>query len=172
MKNIVLIGMPSAGKSTVGVILAKTLGMNFIDTDLVIQEKTGKLLQDIINQQGTESFLETEEDVVLSLKVNNTIVATGGSVVLCDKAIKHLKQSGIVIYLQIEFQEIVKRLDNITTRGVVLAKGQNLEAMYNQRVLLYESYSDIIIDCSNKAVEEIIFKIINIIKEEILWEKH
>ena len=163
MRNIVLIGMPSAGKSTVGVILAKTLGMNFIDTDLVIQEKTGRLLQKIINDDGINDFLKIEENSILSLKVKNTIIATGGSVIFSDKAIEYLKQEGIAVYLKVQFEEIVKRLDNITTRGVVLANGQSLKDMYNQRVPLYEKCADIIIDCSNKGVEKIIHKI----KEEI-----
>ncbi|MBC8061985.1 MAG: shikimate kinase [Clostridiaceae bacterium] len=168
MNNIVLIGMPSAGKSTLGVVLAKTLGMNFIDTDLVIQQKTGRLLQKIINEDGIKDFLKIEENSILSLKVNNTVIATGGSVIFCGKAIEYLKQESIVVYLKVEFDEIVKRLDNITTRGVVLATGQNLKDMYNERAPLYEKYSDVIIDCSNKVVEEIIS---NVIKEEKLWEK-
>ena len=161
MKNIVLIGMPSAGKSTVGVVLAKTLGMSFVDSDLVIQEKTGRLLQDIINEDGIDDFLEIEENSILSLKVKNTIIATGGSVIFCNKAIEHLKLEGIVVYLKVEFEEIVKRLDNITTRGVVLANGYSLKDMYNERAPLYEKYSDVIIDCSKKGVEEIIFNVIN-----------
>lgn len=165
MKNIVLIGMPGAGKSTVGVILAKTLGMNFIDTDLVIQEKAGRLLQDIINHDGIKDFLEIEEDCVISLKVKNTIIATGGSVIFSDKAIEHLKLEGTVVYLKVEFEEIAKRLDNITTRGVVLEDGQSLKDMYNQRVPLYEKYADIIIDCLDQGAEKIILKIKDEIKK-------
>jgi len=159
MKNIVLIGMPSAGKSTVGVVLAKTLGMCFIDTDLIIQEKTGRLLQAIINQDGIENFLKIEEAVMLSVDVKNTVIATGGSVVFCKNAIEHLKVEGLVVYLKVSFEEIEKRLDDITTRGVVLANGQSLRDMYEQRAPLYEKYSDIIIDCSDKGVEEIIFNV-------------
>ena len=161
MKNIVLIGMPSAGKSTVGVVLAKTLGMCFIDTDLIIQEKTSRLLQAIINQDGIENFLKIEEAVMLSVDVKNTVIATGGSVVFCKNAIEHLKVEGLVVYLKVSFEEIEKRLDDITTRGVVLANGQSLRDMYEQRAPLYEKYSDIVIDCSDKVVEEIIFNIIN-----------
>ena len=159
MKNIVLIGMPSAGKSTVGVVLAKTLGMCFIDTDLIIQEKTSRLLQAIINQDGIENFLKIEEAVMLSVDVKNTVIATGGSVVFCKNAIEHLKVEGLVVYLKVSFEEIEKRLDDITTRGVVLANGQSLRDMYEQRAPLYEKYSDIIIDCSDKGVEEIIFNV-------------
>jgi len=168
MRNIVLIGMPSAGKSTVGVVLAKTLGMNFIDTDLVIQENTGRLLQNIINEDGIEDFLKIEKDSILSIKTQNTVIATGGSVIFCDLAMEQLKTEGIIIYLKVEFEEIVKRLEDITTRGVVLANGQDLKAMYIEREPLYKKYSDIIIDCSNYGVEEII---LNVIKEEKFWEK-
>ena len=159
MKNIVLIGMPSAGKSTVGVVLAKTLGMGFIDTDLEIQEKTGRLLQAIINEDGIEDFLKIEEAVMLAVDVKNTVIATGGSVVFCNNAVEHLKVEGLVVYLKVSFEEIEKRLDDITTRGVVLANGQSLRDMYEQRAPLYEKYSDIIIDCSDKGVEEIIFNV-------------
>jgi shikimate kinase len=163
MRNIVLIGMPSAGKSTVGVILAKTLGMSFTDTDLVIQQSTGRLLQEIINTDGVKDFLKIEESNILSLKVRKTVIATGGSVIFSEVAIDHLKKEGIIVYLRVEFEEIIKRLDNITTRGVVLANGQNLNDMYNQRAPLYEKYADIIIDCTNKSVEEIVC----ILKNEI-----
>jgi len=159
-RNIVLIGMPSAGKSTIGVILAKTLGMRFIDTDLVIQENEGQLLQDIISTYGISGFLEIEEDSVLSLKYKTTVIATGGSVVYSKKAMMHLKQDGIVVYLKLGYEEIVKRIENILTRGVIMDKGQSLLDMYNQRIPLYERYSDIIIDCSNKNIEDIIHSII------------
>src|SRR4030042_2495219 len=140
MKNIVIIGMPGAGKSTMGVILAKTLGRNFIDTDIVAQETTGRLLQDIIDKEGTAAFLKTEEKTILSLHCHNAVIATGGSVVFSEKAMKHLKKDGIVIYLNISFEEMVRRLNNITTRGIVLVAGQGLLDMYDQRVPLYEKY--------------------------------
>ena len=126
MKNIVLIGMPGAGKSTMGVILAKTLGRNFIDTDIVAQETTGRLLQDIIDKEGTAAFLKTEEKTILSLHCHNAVIATGGSVVFSKKAMDHLKKDGIVIWLDISFEEMVRRLNNITTRGIVLGAGQGL----------------------------------------------
>jgi shikimate kinase len=161
MKNIILIGMPSAGKSTVGVILAKTLGMNFIDTDIVIQKNTGRLLQEIINSDGIDAFLKIEESTLLSLNFSNFVIATGGSVVLSEKSMDYLKKEGIVIYLYIIFKEMIQRLNNIMTRGVVLSEGQSLLDLYNQRISLYEKYADITIDCSDMDIEKIIENAIN-----------
>jgi shikimate kinase len=156
MKNIVIIGMPGAGKSTMGVILAKTLGRNFIDTDIVAQETSGRLLQEIIDTDGTGAFLETEEKTILSLQGKNAVIATGGSVVFSEKAMEHLKKDGVVLYLKISFEEMVRRLKNVTTRGIVLVAGQSLSDMYNQRVPLYEKYADITIDCSGGDFEQCI----------------
>ncbi|MFY9799997.1 MAG: shikimate kinase [Methanoregula sp.] len=161
MKNIVIIGMPGAGKSTMGVILAKTLGRNFIDTDIVAQENTGRLLQEIIDNEGTGAFLETEEKTILSLHGHNAVIATGGSVVFSEKAMEHLKKDGVIIYLKISFEEMVRRLNNITTRGIVLDAGQSLFDMYNQRVPLYEKYADITIDCSDGDFEHCIGNVID-----------
>ncbi len=160
MKNIVIIGMPGAGKSSVGVILAKTLGMNFIDTDRVIQENTGRLLQDIIHSDGIEAFLTTEERAILSLDFPGSVIATGGSVVLSEKSMDYLKKDGLVFYFFISFEKMVERLKNIKTRGIVAADGQSLLEMYNQRIPLYEKYADITIDCSDDNIEDIIGKVI------------
>jgi len=160
MKNIVIIGMPGAGKSTMGVILAKTLGRNFIDTDIVAQEQSGKLLQEIIDNEGTDAFLKTEEHTILSLHCRNAVIATGGSVVFSEKAMEHLKNGGVVIYLKISFEEMSRRLRNITTRGIVLAAGQSLRDMYTQRVPLYEKYADITIDCSGSDFEDCIGQVL------------
>jgi shikimate kinase len=156
LSNIVLIGMPGAGKSTVGVVLAKTLGMNFIDTDLVIQEREKKLLQEILNCDGTERFLKIEEDCVSSLDCRDSVIATGGSVVYSGSAMKHLKDIGRVIYLRLDYKEIEKRIRNIKTRGVILQKGQTLQDIYVQRLPLYEKYADAVIDCAAKDVEKIV----------------
>jgi shikimate kinase len=161
MKNIVIIGMPGAGKSTMGVILAKILGRNFTDTDIVAQEHTGRLLQEIIDEDGTDAFLKTEEKTILSLHGHHAVIATGGSVVFSEKAMEHLKKDGVVIYLDVSFEEMVRRLKNITTRGIVLVAGQSLRDMYNQRVPLYEKYADITIDCSDGDVENCIGNVMN-----------
>jgi shikimate kinase len=159
--NIVIIGMPGAGKSTMGVILAKTLGMKFIDTDIAIQEQTGRLLQDIIDRDGPDAFQKTEEKTILSLHCHNTVIATGGSVVFSGKAMEHLKSDGFVIYLEISFEDMVRRLNNITTRGIVLVAGQSLREMYDQRLPLYETYADITIDCSDDDFEGSIGNVID-----------
>jgi shikimate kinase len=161
MRNIILTGMPGAGKSTVGVILAKTLGMNFIDTDIVLQENSGRMLQEIINTEGIDAFLQAEESVIVSLNGENTIIATGGSVVFSEKSMQYLKKQGIIIYLSLSYEEMVRRIRNITTRGIVLAADQSLPDLYNQRLPLYEKYADRTIDCSDRDVEKIVENILN-----------
>ncbi|WP_292427799.1 shikimate kinase [Methanoregula sp.] len=160
MKNIILIGMPGAGKSTVGVILAKALGRTFIDTDIVIQENAGRLLQEIIDREGPDAFLKIEEKTILSLHCHNSVIATGGSVVFSQKAMESLKKEGVVIYLAISFEEMEERLRNITTRGIVLFSGESLSDMYHERVPLYEKYADITVDCSKGDFEKIVEKVI------------
>lgn len=159
--NIVLIGMPASGKSTVGVILAKVLGKKFIDTDLVIQQRENALLADIIKEKGVEGFMKSEEEAILSVDENNTVIATGGSAVYGEKAMEHLKENGTVIYLKVEKAELFKRLKNIKERGVVLKQGETLEEMYDNRSVLYEKYADIIIEERKCTIEETIEKIQN-----------
>ena len=159
--NIVLIGMPASGKSTAGVILAKELGKKFIDTDLVIQERENALLADIIKDKGVAGFMKTEEEAILSVDVNNTVIATGGSAVYGEKAMEHLKENGTVVYLKVEKDELFKRLTDIKERGVVLREGENIEEMYDSRIVLYEKYADIIIEERDSTIEETISKIQN-----------
>jgi shikimate kinase len=161
MKNIVLIGMPGAGKSTTGVILAKALRRQFIDTDLVIQEFTGRLLQDIIDTDGPDAFKILEEETVLSLHYQRAVIATGGSVVFSGRAMQHLKSKGVVVYLKISFDEMEKRLRNITTRGIVLSRGETLQEMYDERIPLYEKYADITIECSDDDFETVVGNVIS-----------
>ena len=159
--NIVLIGMPASGKSTAGVILAKVLGKKFIDTDLVIQEREKALLADIIKDKGVAGFMKIEEEAILSVDVNNTVIATGGSAVYGEKAMEHLKENGTVVYLKVEKDELFKRLTDIKERGVVLREGENIEEMYDSRIVLYEKYADIIIEERDSTIEETIRKIQN-----------
>ncbi len=157
--NIVLTGMPASGKSTVGVILAKVLGMNFIDTDLVIQKREDALLHEIIKSKGVEGFLKCEEDAVLSINTDNSIIATGGSVVYSEKGMKHLSENGKVVYLKVDKKELFSRLKNINERGVVLRDGESLEEMYDERSVLYEKFAEIVIDEANSSIEETVVKI-------------
>lgn len=160
VNNIVLIGMPGAGKSTVGVILAKVLGMLFIDTDLVIQEKENRLLQNIIDNDGISRFMNIEERTILSVKPEHpAVIATGGSAVYSTAAMEHLKKDGIIVYLKLDFHEIEKRLKNISTRGIVIDRGCSLLDVFIQRIPLYEKYADITVDCMKKDTEMIVREI-------------
>lgn len=159
-KNIILIGIPGAGKSTVGVILAKTLGMQFIDCDILIQQQTGRRLQQILDEDGPDAFRQIEEEAILSLHPHNSVIATGGSVVWSKTAMEHLKSLGLVVYLEISFSEMEKRIRNITTRGIVLMPNQTLREMYDSRVPLYEQYADITIASSDKDPESLIVEIL------------
>lgn len=165
MKNIILVGMPSCGKSTVGVVLAKTLNKDFVDTDLLIQRREKKTLQEIINTEGNEYFHKVEEEVLLSFDEEDYVVATGGSAIYFDRAIEHFKEKGTVVYIRVSLDTVLERLNNIKTRGVTLEKGQTLEDLYNMRIPLYEKHADVIIDADNCTVEETIEKIIEKIEE-------
>lgn len=160
MDNIILIGMPGAGKSTLGVLLAKAMGKLFVDTDIIIQQKTKRLLQDIIDNDGTEAFISLEEEILLSVNEKNTVIATGGSAVYSEKAMEHFKKSGKIVYLHVDFDEIVKRVTNITTRGIVLKNGKTLSDAFDERKPLYDRFADITIDCTGNSVEESVKKII------------
>ena len=158
--NIILIGMPGSGKSTCGVLAAKALLKNFYDTDLLLQGLEQNRLQDIIDGRGTEYFLTAEEKAILSLDLNATVIATGGSVIYSEKAMQHLRSMGRVIYLHLDFEVMKERISNITTRGVVLKEGTTLEDMYAERLPLYERWADAIIDCNDDTVEQTVNKIV------------
>ena len=162
-ENIVLIGMPGVGKSTVGVILAKVLGYQFIDADLVIQKRESRLLHEIISEEGLDGFLKAEENanVYIAQNEEKSIVATGGSVVYCEKAMQELKKTGRVIYLELEYDQLKKRLGNLKGRGVVLKDGQDLRGLYEERIPLYEKYADLTVNEKNLDVEQTLQKIVD-----------
>lgn len=153
--------MSGAGKSTLGVLLAKALGKHFVDSDICIQQHTGKLLQEIIDTEGIDRFMAVEEEVVSSLQAENTVIATGGSVVYSQKAMNALKQNGTVVYLQVGYEELVKRLSNITTRGIVFKGAQDLQTVYQERLPLYEQYADVTVFCTGRGIEECVEEIVN-----------
>ncbi|MCI6495579.1 MAG: shikimate kinase [Anaeromassilibacillus sp.] len=164
MKNVVMVGMPGSGKSTIGVILAKSLGFDFVDTDLVICKREGKKLQEIIDTEGLEKFLEIEQQVGEEISPVNSVVATGGSMILSDEAMKNLKKDGIVVYVEVPLEILKKRITNMKTRGIAFKKGETLEDIFRVRTPLYEKYADITItadentvpeDCVNQIVERI-----------------
>lgn len=164
MKNITMIGAPSCGKSTVGVLLAKRLGMSFIDVDIVIQEKTGKLLKEIIAEQGTDGFIKVEGDIAASLEAENSVIAPGGSICYEDWAMEHLKAISTVVYLRISYEEMEKRIGNVVDRGVAIPDGYTLKDLYDERAKLYEQYADIIIDETGKEFGEIVDELRNIME--------
>ena len=153
--NIILIGMPSAGKSTVGVILAKLLAYGFLDTDLLIQGREGLPLRAIIEQRGIDGFLAAEEAACLSLYAERTVIATGGSVIYSSAAMRHLKQLGRVVYLDVDFDTLSRRLHDVRGRGVVLRDGQSLADLYDERTRLYRKYADLTVPEKGLSLEEV-----------------
>lgn len=164
--NIVLIGMPGSGKSTAGVILAKVLGYQFVDADLLIQEQEGKLLHEIIEEQGTEGFIQVENRVNAQIDVRHTVIATGGSVVYGKEAMEHLKEIGTVVYLEVPFERLEKRLTDIKGRGVVLKDGQTLLDLFHERTPLYEKYADITTCENGLSVEETVETLVKILEKQ------
>ena len=162
--NLILIGMPASGKSTVGVILAKVIGYDFIDSDLLIQKKEGMRLADIIKKKGIDGFLEVENEVNASIEASQCVIATGGSAVYGEEAMKHLREIGAVIYLQVDYSVIQKRLHNIRQRGVVLRQGQTLQDLYDERTVLYEKYADLIVREGSGEIEGVVARIIRTLR--------
>ena len=160
MKNIVLIGMPGAGKSTIGVILAKSLLLDFCDTDLIIQKSTGESLCDTISKKGIDEFIKLEEAVITSQTFVDSVIATGGSAVYGRGAMEKLQENGLVVYLKVSPEELEKRITNIHTRGIAMKEGTTIAELYNQRAPLYEKYADVTIECDSLSPEECVDLII------------
>ncbi len=163
MKNVVLIGMPGAGKSTIGVLLAKSMLMDFVDTDLLIQKKHSSSLCNIINSKGIDEFLRIENDVICSWEFANCVIATGGSAVYGEEAMKKLSANGTVVYLKLTPNELEKRINNIHTRGIAMKEGTTIGELYSQRAPLYEKYSDKVLNCESLTPEQCVDAIIQMI---------
>ena len=162
LNNIVLIGMPGAGKSTVGVILAKTIGHDFLDTDIVMSRRYATNLQNLVDKIGYEEFIKAESHVITTLQCENTVIATGGSVVLNEESMKKLHEKGTIIFLDVPFDEIQRRLVDIKTRGIAFAPHQTLTDMYNARLPLYKKYADFTIEVkpNGNSTEDVIAQIL------------
>lgn len=160
MKNVILIGMPAVGKSTVGVVVAKRLGFEFIDTDLLIQKQEGKLLKDIIEERGIDGFLEVENQVNKDVETSGAVIAPGGSVVYCKEAMEHFKEMGVIVYLKVSLETILERLKDTKQRGVALREGQTLEDLYRERTVLFEKYADVTVCEDGQLLEETIGAVI------------
>lgn len=163
--NIVLIGMPGVGKSTVGVILAKILGYQFVDADLLIQEREGRLLKEIIAEKGVDGFIQVENDVNKSINSHRTIIATGGSVVYGREAMEHLAEIGTVVYLKLDLNHLKKRLGDVKGRGVVLRDNQTLEDLFDERTPLYEKYADLEINEAGLTVEQTVEQLVEALQK-------
>ena len=168
MKNVVLIGMPGSGKSTVGVVLAKKLGYRFLDSDLVIQETCGKLLYQLIDEKGEAGFLMLENEINASIIADHTVIATGGSAVYGKDAMSHFGKMGQIVYLKLPYEELKERLGDLHERGVVLKEGYTLLDLYEERVPLYERYAGVVIECSGKSIRQVVEEIAAQITD---WDK-
>ena len=168
MKNVVLIGMPGSGKSTVGVVLAKKLGYRFLDSDLVIQETCGKLLYQLIEEKGEAGFLMLENEINASIIADHTVIATGGSAVYGKDAMSHFCKMGQIVYLKLPYEELKERLGDLHERGVVLKEGYTLLELYEERVPLYERYAGVVIECSGKSIRQVVEEIAEQITD---WDK-
>lgn len=157
--NIILIGMPGVGKSSVGVVLAKALGYGFIDSDLVIQKAEGRLLKDIIAREGHDGFLRIENRINAGITAERSVIATGGSAVYGEAAMNGLKENGRVYYLSLPTEEIEKRLVNIKTRGIAMRRGERIEDVFNERRALYERYADVTVECAGMSAEDAVREI-------------
>ena len=164
MKNIVFIGMPASGKSTVGVVVAKRLGYKFVDTDLVIQEVEKRLLKEIIAEEGNEGFLRIEDRVNAEIQEERAVISPGGSVVYCENAMRHYKETGMIVYIHTSYETINNRLHNAKNRGVVLKDGQTLKDLYEERSALFERYADLTISEEGRDLEETIEEVLRVLE--------
>lgn len=162
--NLIFIGMPAVGKNTVGIVVAKRLGMRFVDADLLIQEQEKKLLREIIAEVGEEGFLKIENQVNAEVEAENSVISPGGSVVYCEEAMRHYKEIGTIVYLKASYQTIKRRIRNPKKRGVVLREGQSLRDLYNERVPYFEKYADITVCEDGCRIEETIENVINAVE--------
>lgn len=163
MENITLIGMPSAGKSVIGVLLAKRIGYQFIDVDLVIQREEGMLLKEIIAERGTEGFAEVENRINAGLRARSSVIAPGGSVIYGEEAMAHLKEISTVVYLKVDYEEIESRLGDLKERGVTIREGMTLRDLYDERVPLYERYADLTLEEAGRTPGECVDELCRIL---------
>ena len=161
-KNIILIGMPGSGKSTVGVVLAKALGYRFIDSYLLIQETLGDRLSEIIEKEGIPEFHRLENIINLRINPENTVIATGGSAIYGEEAMNHFRQIGTVIYLKLSYEEIEKRLGDLKMRGITIKEGETLKDLYEERIPLYEKYAHVVLDTEGLMLRETVSEIISL----------
>lgn len=165
MNNVTLIGMPGSGKSTIGVVLAKVMKCHFIDSDLLIQEQEGKLLCEIIDELGQDGFIDIEEGVNSKINVDNTVIATGGSVIFGQKAMEHLREISTVVYIKLGYDDLERRLGDLEKRGVVLKEGQTLRDLFDERTPLYEKYAHIIVDEEGLDIRGVMHKVEKAVNE-------
>ena len=163
--NIILIGMPGAGKSTLGVLLARAMNYRFLDTDLLIQEKEGKLLCEIIEEKGLDGFLKIEGEVNAGIHAERTVIAPGGSAIYSEKAMKHFSEIGTVVYLHVPVTELSKRLGDLKRRGVVLKEGQDLNSLYEERRVYYERYARVTVDVTKDEIGEVLAELVQKLKK-------
>ena len=154
--NIILIGMPGCGKSTVGVVLAKAANMDFIDSDLVIQRRMGCKLSALIDAHGDEGFRAIENRINAELEAESSVIATGGSVIYGEDAMRHLKEIGTVVYLKLSCEAIADRLGDLHARGVTIQPGWTLRDLYNERCPMYEKWADVVVDCEQLRLREVV----------------
>ena len=163
MKNVILVGMPACGKSTIGVVLAKTMNKGFVDTDILIQQAESRTLQEIIDQEGNDYFHHVAERVLLDFDGEDYVVATGGSAIYFDRAMDKFKEKGVVVYIKVTLDTILERLNNIRSRGVTLEKGQTIADLYEQRIPLYQKHADVVIEADGLSVVEVVEKMIELV---------